>query len=73
MGQPLDGIVIIVPYVLRIIDHLVISFPGKRGYYAVIFFQQLASIGNNIAIQIAAATSMKVRPIIVQLDSHMHV
>ncbi|MCO5573180.1 hypothetical protein L7F22_026947 [Adiantum nelumboides] len=32
---------------------------GRSGYWAVTFFQQFASIGNNIAIQIAAGTSMK--------------
>ena len=34
---------------------------GKSGYWAVIFFQQVASIGNNITIQIVAGQSMKVR------------
>jgi hypothetical protein len=32
---------------------------GKSGYWAVIFFQQLASIGNNLTIQIVAGQSMK--------------
>ena len=35
---------------------------GRSGYWAVIFFQQLASIGNNLAIQIVAGQSMKVWP-----------
>ncbi|MCO5595261.1 hypothetical protein L7F22_049301 [Adiantum nelumboides] len=35
------------------------SIFGRSGYWAVTFFQQFASIGNNIAIQIAAGTSMK--------------
>ena len=34
---------------------------GAKGYYAVILFQQIASIGNNISIQIVAGISMKVR------------
>ena len=32
---------------------------GRKGYYSVTFFQQVASIGNNIAIQIVAGISMK--------------
>lgn len=35
---------------------------GKSGYWAVIFFQQVASIGNNITIQIVAGQAMKVGP-----------
>ncbi|KAI5057539.1 hypothetical protein GOP47_0027967 [Adiantum capillus-veneris] len=35
------------------------SIFGEKGYWAVTFFQQFASLGNNIAIQIAAGTSMK--------------
>jgi len=35
------------------------SIYGKKGYYSVTFFQQIASIGNNIAIQIVAGISMK--------------
>ena len=35
---------------------------GSSGYWAVIFFQQLASIGNNLTIQIVAGQSMKVWP-----------
>ena len=34
---------------------------GAKGYYAVVVFQQIASIGNNISIQIVAGLSMKVR------------
>jgi hypothetical protein len=34
---------------------------GKKGYWAVIFFQQVASIGNNLTIQIVAGISLKVR------------
>lgn len=34
---------------------------GAKGYYAVVLFQQIASIGNNISIQIVAGISMKVR------------
>jgi len=33
---------------------------GKSGYWAVIFFQQVASIGNNITIQIVAGQALKV-------------
>ena len=33
---------------------------GRPGYWAVIFFQQLASIGNNLTIQIVAGQCMKV-------------
>lgn len=33
---------------------------GSWGYWSVAFFQQVASLGNNIAIQIAAGTSLKV-------------
>ncbi|BDA46024.1 probable GABA transporter 1 [Coccomyxa sp. Obi] len=32
---------------------------GKRGYWAVIFLQQFASIGNNLIIQIVAGICMK--------------
>lgn len=32
---------------------------GNWGYWAVTFFQQFASIGNNISIQIAAGLSLK--------------
>jgi hypothetical protein len=32
---------------------------GPWGYWYVSFFQQVASIGNNIAIQIAAGSSLK--------------
>lgn len=35
------------------------SIFGTQGYWAVTFFQQLASLGNNIAIQIAAGSSLK--------------
>ncbi|KAK9837435.1 hypothetical protein WJX81_002209 [Elliptochloris bilobata] len=35
------------------------SIYGKAGYWAVIFFQQLASIGNNLTIQIVAGQCMK--------------
>ena len=34
---------------------------GMPGYYATVFFQQIASLGNNITIQIAAGISAKVR------------
>ena len=33
---------------------------GRPGYWAVIFFQQLASVGNNLAVQIVAGQCMKV-------------
>ncbi|KAK3157565.1 hypothetical protein QOZ80_2AG0124420 [Eleusine coracana subsp. coracana] len=35
------------------------SIFGPWGYWYVIFFQQMASVGNNIAIQIAAGSSLK--------------
>lgn len=35
------------------------SIYGTKGYWAVTFFQQLASLGSNIAIQIAAGSSLK--------------
>eukprot|EP00253_Pinus_taeda_P024428 PITA_24428 len=35
------------------------SIFGTKGYWAVTFFQQLASLGSNIAIQIAAGSSLK--------------
>ena len=35
------------------------SCAGRPGYWSVIFFQQLASIGNNLTIQIVAGQSMK--------------
>ncbi len=35
------------------------AFTGNWGYWAVTFFQQFASIGNNISIQIAAGLSLK--------------
>ncbi|XP_020519782.1 GABA transporter 1 isoform X2 [Amborella trichopoda] len=35
------------------------SIFGSWGYWAVSFFQQVASLGNNIAIHIAAGTSLK--------------
>jgi hypothetical protein len=34
---------------------------GMPGYWAVIFFQQLASVGNNLTVQIVAGQCMKVR------------
>lgn len=37
------------------------STAGRKGYWSVIFFQQLASIGNNLTIQIVAGQCMKVR------------
>ncbi|XAR58604.1 hypothetical protein NMG60_11014073 [Bertholletia excelsa] len=39
--------------------HLARSIYGSGGYWSIAFFQQVASLGNNIAIQIAAGTSMK--------------
>ena len=51
------------PYDLKIIyleDDKKLSFvQGPSGYWYVSFFQQVASIGNNIAIQIAAGSSLK--------------
>lgn len=41
--------------------HLAQSIFGSWGYWSVAFFQQVASLGNNIAIQIAAGSSLKVR------------
>lgn len=34
---------------------------GFWGYWSIAIFQQVASLGNNIAIQIAAGSSLKVR------------
>ncbi|PKI64081.1 hypothetical protein CRG98_015525 [Punica granatum] len=39
--------------------HLAESIFGFWGYWAIAFFQQVASLGNNIAIQIAAGSSLK--------------
>ncbi|KAF9682966.1 hypothetical protein SADUNF_Sadunf05G0163100 [Salix dunnii] len=39
--------------------HLAESIFGFWGYWSVSFFQQVASLGNNIAIQIAAGSSLK--------------
>ncbi|XP_057460301.1 GABA transporter 1-like [Actinidia eriantha] len=39
--------------------HLAGSIYGSGGYWSIAFFQQVASLGNNIAIQIAAGTSLK--------------
>uniref|UniRef100_A0A0D9XJP9 Amino acid transporter transmembrane domain-containing protein n=1 Tax=Leersia perrieri TaxID=77586 RepID=A0A0D9XJP9_9ORYZ len=39
--------------------HLAESIFGPWGYWYVSFFQQVASVGNNIAIQIAAGSSLK--------------
>lgn len=39
--------------------HLAGSIYGTRGYWSIAFFQQVASLGNNIAIHIAAGTSLK--------------
>ncbi|KAM1122636.1 hypothetical protein ACFX2I_004164 [Malus domestica] len=39
--------------------HLAKSIFGFWGYWSIAFFQQVASIGNNIAIQIAAGSSLK--------------
>jgi len=33
---------------------------GRKGFYAATFFQQIASLGNNLAIAIVAGQSMKV-------------
>ncbi|GJM84541.1 hypothetical protein PR202_ga00222 [Eleusine coracana subsp. coracana] len=42
------------------VDDKKLSFvEGPWGYWYVIFFQQMASVGNNIAIQIAAGSSLK--------------
>lgn len=38
---------------------LVKSVFGRRGFYAATFFQQIASLGNNLAIAIVAGQSMK--------------
>ncbi|XP_058198653.1 GABA transporter 1-like [Rhododendron vialii] len=35
------------------------SIYGSGGYWSIAFFQQVASLGNNIAIQIAAGTGLK--------------
>ncbi|KDP21356.1 hypothetical protein JCGZ_21827 [Jatropha curcas] len=39
--------------------HLAKSIFGFWGYWSIAFFQQVASLGNNIAIQIAAGSSLK--------------
>ncbi|KAJ6681257.1 hypothetical protein OIU74_019687 [Salix koriyanagi] len=39
--------------------HLAESIFGFWGYWSIAFFQQVASLGNNIAIQIAAGSSLK--------------
>ncbi|KAL2510770.1 GABA transporter 1 [Abeliophyllum distichum] len=39
--------------------HLAQSIYGSWGYWSIAFFQQVASLGNNIAIQIAAGSSLK--------------
>ncbi|KAL5796587.1 hypothetical protein ACOSQ2_001407 [Xanthoceras sorbifolium] len=39
--------------------HLAHSIFGFWGYWCIAFFQQVASLGNNIAIQIAAGSSLK--------------
>ncbi|GAV82468.1 Aa_trans domain-containing protein [Cephalotus follicularis] len=39
--------------------HLAESIYGFWGYWSIAFFQQVASLGNNIAIQIAAGSSLK--------------
>lgn len=37
-----------------------LDFEGSWGYWSITVFQQVASLGNNIAIHIAAGTSLKV-------------
>nr|GEU90057.1 GABA transporter 1-like [Tanacetum cinerariifolium] len=39
--------------------HLAHSIYGSWGYWSIAFFQQVASLGNNIAIQIAAGSCLK--------------
>ncbi|KAK2970179.1 hypothetical protein RJ640_019647 [Escallonia rubra] len=39
--------------------HLAESIYGYWGFWSIAFFQQVASLGNNIAIQIAAGSSLK--------------
>ncbi|KAJ0927301.1 putative amino acid transporter, transmembrane domain-containing protein [Helianthus annuus] len=39
--------------------HLACSIYGNWGYWSIAFFQQVASLGNNIAIQIAAGSCLK--------------
>ncbi|KAL3828016.1 hypothetical protein ACJIZ3_016818 [Penstemon smallii] len=39
--------------------HLAKSIYGPWGYWSIAFFQQVAALGNNIAIQIAAGSSLK--------------
>lgn len=41
---------------------------GFWGYWSIAFFQQVASLGNNIAIQIAAGSSLKVGQYIIPSD-----
>lgn len=48
------------------IMHLFSNLEGPWGYWFIALFQQLASIGNNIAIQIAAGSSLKVPPVHLQ-------
>ena len=45
---------------------------GKSGHWSVIFFQQLASIGNNITIQIVAGQAMKVRKSVLNVPLFSH-
>ncbi|XP_076914916.1 GABA transporter 1-like [Bidens hawaiensis] len=41
-----------------------VGVEGNWGYWSIAFFQQVASLGNNIAIQIAAGSSLKVSQIV---------
>lgn len=46
---------------IRFLDWLSdFNIEGSWGYWSIAFFQQVASLGNNIAIQIAAGSSLKV-------------
>lgn len=42
------------------LKHSFLILEGFWGYWSIAFFQQVASLGNNIAIQIAAGSSLKV-------------
>jgi len=46
--------------VVTFFNFLSIILKGFWGYWSIALFQQIASLGNNIAIQIAAGSSLKV-------------
>ncbi|KAJ9547814.1 hypothetical protein OSB04_020357 [Centaurea solstitialis] len=48
----------------HLLTFIVYGLQGNWGYWSIAFFQQVASLGNNIAIQIAAGSCLKVSHII---------